>query len=238
MQLSNDTADAAVHTWLRDLLGREVQQPELYRAALTHRSAHGNHNERLEFLGDAVLGMVIAEELYRRFPGADEGNLSRLRSQLVSAEPLAAVGAQIGIGSMLYLGAGELKAGGFRRESILADATEALFGAVYLESGLGDARALILRLLAERLGRLRPEAELKDSKTRLQELLQGRGEPLPEYTLESAAGEPHEQVFSVRCLVRLTDGARLDAPGTAASRRRAEQDAAAAVLQQLQQRWA
>ncbi len=118
------------------MLGRDVECPDLYKAALTHRSAHASNNERLEFLGDAVLGMVIAEELYRRYPTADEGNLSRLRSQLVSAGPLAAVGAEIGIGPMLSLGAGELKTGGFRRESILSDATEALFGAAYLEGGI------------------------------------------------------------------------------------------------------
>lgn len=227
-----------VRSWLRSVLGRDVVRPELYRSALTHRSAHSSNNERLEFLGDAVLGMVIAEELYRRFPAADEGNLSRLRSQLVSAGPLAAVGAEIGIGPMLNLGPGELKTGGFRRESILADATEALFGAAYLEGGLAAARSLILKLLATRLDGLQPEAELKDSKTRLQELLQGRGEALPDYMLESAIGEPHEQVFSVRCQVSLAEGISLEALGTGSSRRRAEQESAAEVLRQLQQRWA
>jgi ribonuclease-3 len=236
--LSNDAPDAVVRSWLHGVLGRDVQRPELYKAALTHRSAAGSNNERLEFLGDAVLGMVIAEELYRRFPTADEGNLSRLRSQLVSAGPLAAVGAEIGIGPMLSLGAGELKTGGFRRESILADATEALFGAAYLEGGLAAARSLILKLLGARLENLLPEAELKDPKTRLQELLQGRGEALPDYLLESAMGEPHEQVFSVGCQVRLADGAVLAASGTGSNRRRAEQESATAVLRQLQQRWA
>jgi ribonuclease III len=227
-----------VLAWLRGVLGREVDRPELYRSALTHRSSQANNNERLEFLGDAVLGMVIAEELYRRFPAADEGDLSRLRSQLVSTGPLAAVGAEIGIGPMLNLGPGELKTGGFRRESILADATEALFGAAFLEGGIAPARALILRLLARRLDSLQPEAELKDSKTRLQELLQGRGEALPDYTLESAVGEPHEQVFAVRCQVHLADGVALEASGSGSSRRRAEQESAAEVLRQLQQRWA
>jgi ribonuclease-3 len=235
--LSNDTADVAVRSWLRGVLGRDVERPEIYRAALTHRSSQASNNERLEFLGDAVLGMVIAEELYRRFPTADEGSLSRLRSQLVSSGPLAAIGAEIGIGPMLQLGPGELKTGGFRRESILADATEALFGAAYLDGGLDPARALILKLLAARLDSLQPESELKDSKTRLQELLQGRGEGLPDYLLESAIGEPHEQVFSVRCQVRLADGASLEACGEGSSRRRAEQESAAEVLRQLQQRW-
>lgn len=238
MPLSNETAEAAVQSWLQGVLGWEVRRPELYRAALTHRSTPGSNNERLEFLGDAVLGMVIAEELYRRFPNADEGSLSRLRSRLVSAGPLAEIGAEIGIGPMLQLGPGELRTGGFRRESILADATEAMFGAAYLEGGLESARSLILRLVAGRLDALQPETELKDSKTRLQELLQGRSEALPEYVLESATGEPHEQVFAVRCHVRLANGTLLDAPGTASSRRRAEQSAAATVLADLQRRWA
>ncbi len=238
MLLSSDTTDAAVQSWLRRVLGREVQQPELYRAALTHRSASEDNNERLEFLGDAVLGMVIAEELYRRFPGADEGNLSRMRAQLVSSGPLAAIGAEIGIGAMLQLGSGELRTGGFRRESILADATEALFGAAFLEGGLEAARPLILKLMAGRLDGLQPEAELKDAKTRLQELLQARAEVLPEYLLESATGEPHEQVFAVRCHVRLADGTTFNAPGVGSSRRRAEQEAAAGVLHELRPRWA
>jgi ribonuclease-3 len=236
--LSNETPEATVRSWLRSVLGRDVERPELYRAALTHRSSQASNNERLEFLGDAVLGMVIAEELYRRFPTADEGSLSRLRSQLVSTGPLAEVGAEIGIGPMLNLGPGELKTGGFRRESILADATEALFGAAFLDGGLDPARALILRLLAGRLDSLQPETELKDSKTRLQELLQGRGESLPDYVLESAVGEPHEQVFVVRCHVRLADGTALEASGTGSNRRRAEQESAAKALGQLQQRWA
>ncbi len=236
MLLSSDTSDAAVQSWLRRVLGRELQQPELYRAALTHRSAREDNNERLEFLGDAVLGMVIAEELYRRFPSADEGNLSRMRAQLVSSGPLAAIGAEIGIGKMLQLGSGELRTGGFRRESILADATEALFGAAYLEGGIESARLLILKLMAGRLDGLQPEAELKDAKTRLQELLQGRNEALPDYVLESATGEPHEQVFSVRCQVRLTSGSSFQSPGVGSSRRRAEQEAAAGVLHELLQK--
>ena len=237
MQISNDTPEAVARSWLRGLLGRDIERPELYAAALTHRSCNAGHNERLEFLGDAVLGMVVAEELYQRFPLADEGDLSRLRSQLVSAGPLAAVGTAIGIGPMLRLGPGELKSGGFRRESILADATEALLGAAYLEGGLQTARPLILKLLASRLDALQPEAELKDSKTRLQELLQGRGEALPEYLLESAVGEPHEQVFSVRCCARISDGSVVETAGTGSSRRRAEQESAAELLRQLQQRW-
>ncbi len=229
--------DGALAAWLGGLLGRPVPRLDLYRAALTHRSAHHDNNERLEFLGDAVLGMLIAEELFRRFPAASEGTLSRLRSRLVSSGPLAAIGATIGIGAMLRLGSGELRTGGFRRESILADATEALFAAIYLQDGLEAARTLILGLYARQLDELQPEAELKDSKTRLQEMLQGRGEALPVYVLESATGEPHEQVFTVNCEVRLATGGDLRAQGAGSSRRRAEQEAAAGVLGQLQQRW-
>jgi ribonuclease-3 len=235
--VSAGAQDAALAQWLAGLLGHDVASQGLFRAALTHRSAQQDHNERLEFLGDAVLGMVVAEELYRRFPAADEGTLSRLRSRLVSAGPLAAIGARIGIGPMLQLGSGELRTGGFRRESILADATEALFGALYLDSGLAAAQGLILRLYAEQLAALSPEDELKDAKTRLQELLQARGGALPAYVLESAVGEPHDQVFAVGCEVRLADGGVLRATGSGSSRRRAEQQAAEEVLDQLQQRW-
>jgi ribonuclease-3 len=224
----------AIAAWLRGLLGRDVRQPELCHAALTHRSAQADNNERLEFLGDAVLGMVMAEELYRRFPDADEGDLSRLRARLVSRAPLAAIAAAIGVGGVLRLGSGELRTGGYRRESILADALEALFGALYLEGGLEAVRGLILRLYAGPLDALRPEAGLKDAKTRLQELLQGRGEALPLYQLDGAEGEPHAQLFTVRCVAQLgREQLQLTAQGRGSSRRRAEQQAAEGVLAQL-----
>ena len=228
----------ATLVWLRALLGRMPGQPGLFLTALTHRSATEANNERLEFLGDAVLGMLIAEELYRRFPEADEGDLSRLRSRLVSAGPLARIGAEIGIGAVLRLGSGELRTGGFRRESILADATEALFGAVYLDGSLDEVRALVLRLYRVMLDELQPDSDLKDSKTRLQELLQGRGEALPGYVLESAVGEPHEQTFSVRCVVQLAGESQpVESAGSGSSRRRAEQQAAAGLLDELASRW-
>lgn len=228
----------ATLVWLRELLGRMPHQPALFLTALTHRSATEENNERLEFLGDAVLGMLVAEELYRRFPDADEGDLSRLRSRLVSAGPLARIGAEIGIGAVLRLGSGELRTGGFRRESILADATEALIGAIYLDGSLEEVRTLVLRLYQGMLNELQPDAELKDSKTRLQELLQGRGEALPGYVLDGAVGEPHAQTFSVRCVVQLQGDARpIEAAGSGLSRRRAEQQAAAAVLDELAARW-
>lgn len=235
-QVNDGARDEALAAWLRGLLGRNLQRLDLFRSALTHRSANHDNNERLEFLGDAVLGMVMAEELFRRYPAASEGTLSRLRSRLVSTEPLAGIGKSIGIGTMLRLGSGELRSGGFRRESILADATEALFGAVYLDGGLGDVRALILQLYAHQLDMLRPEAELKDAKTQLQELLQSRGEALPLYVLDGATGEPHEQVFAVHCEVRLVSGAELRSEGAGTSRRKAEQEAAAAVLEELRER--
>lgn len=231
--------DEAMQAWLRGVFGRPSRRPDLCSAALTHRSAQADNNERLEFLGDAVLGMVMAEELYRRFPDADEGDLSRLRARLVSRAPLAAIAAQIGVGGMLRLGSGELRTGGYRRESILADALEALFGAFYLEGGLEEVRGLILRLYAGPLESLRPESGLKDAKTRLQELLQGRGEALPLYSLDSAEGEPHAQLFTVRCMARLgREQAQLSAQGRGSSRRRAEQQAAEALLAQLAERGA
>lgn len=233
--MTSAAVPAATAAWLQALLGRSPGKLQLFLAALTHRSATDDNNERLEFLGDAVLGMVIAEELYRRFPEADEGDLSRLRSRLVSAGPLAQIGLGLGIGAVLRLGSGELRTGGFRRESILADATEALFGAVYLDGGLDEARALILRLYGAMLEELQPDEDLKDSKTRLQELLQGRGESLPSYVLDSAVGEPHAQTFSVRCVVNLAEGEKpVEASGVGSSRRRAEQESAAGVLRQLQ----
>src|SRR5580693_3821777 len=172
----------------------------LLETALTHRSADGPNNERLEFLGDAVLGMISAQYLFERFSDADEGALSRLRARVVSGESLAQLAAGLGLGELLALGQGELKSGGYRRESILADALEALCGALYLDGGLEAARLAVARWLesglpdeAEDLG------ELKDPKTRLQELLQARGLPLPRYRIESVEGELHAQLFRVSC---------------------------------------
>lgn len=232
--------------WLRRALGIESTQRALYAQALTHRSAAGPHNERLEFLGDAVLNMVVAQHLYQRFAQCDEGALSRLRASVVSERPLAEAGARFGIGVVLHLGSGELRTGGFRRESILADAVEALIGARYLDAGLEAAAALVHQLLAEPLAQLDPLAQVKDAKTRLQEWLQGRGLGLPGYELDRAEGEPHAQTFWVRCAVVLPDrprvlvdgqelnGRTLRSEGVGSSRRRAEQAAAEQILAQLQ----
>jgi ribonuclease-3 len=216
--------------WVRDRLGYEVRDVALFSAALTHRSAARPHNERLEFLGDAVLNLSIAEHLYRGNPQADEGDLSRLRAWLVSSPPLAEIAAQIGLGEVLRMGSGELKTGGFRRESILADALEALFGAIYLDAGLGEAQRVLYTLFAQRLANLPGTDELKDSKTRLQEHLQSRGLPLPAYEVVRTEGEIHAQTFWVRCEVNTLGR---EATGQGLSRRRAEQEAAALVLREI-----
>jgi ribonuclease III len=216
--------------WVRDRLGYELRDPSLFVAALTHRSAARPHNERLEFLGDAVLNLLVAEDLYRRFPNADEGDLSRLRARIVSAEPLAEVAAEIEVGDALQLGSGELKTGGFRRQSILADAFEAVCGALYLDGGLEAARRVLLPLLEPRIALLPAAAALKDAKTRLQEYLQSRGLPLPRYEVERTEGEAHAQTFWVLCEVATLE---LRASGHGSSRRRAEQEAAEGVLTQI-----
>ncbi len=224
------TADWPVR-WIRDQLGYEPRDLQLFVAALTHRSAPGPNNERLEFLGDAVLNLVIAHHLYFAFPESSEGDLSRLRARVVSAEPLAEVAAQIGLGEMLQLGSGELKTGGFRRQSILADALEAVCGAVFLDGGLEAARKVVERLFEARVAALPAPASLKDAKTRLQEYLQSRGLPLPRYTVDRTEGEAHEQTFHVICDIPEI-GRR--AEGSGSSRRRAEQEAAAHILREIE----
>lgn len=220
--------------WLRDALGYECRDAALLEAALTHRSAGGPHNERLEFLGDAVLNCVAAVLVFREFGSADEGELSRFRASLVSGETLAEMAAEIDLGSQLHLGSGELKSGGFRRKSILADALEALLGAIYLDGGFQAASTVIERLLAMRVDNLPSAAELKDPKTRLQESLQARGLPLPIYVVESVSGEAHNQVFNVGCAVGVLG---LKTLGVGASRRRAEQAAAQLLLDQIALSW-
>ena len=216
--------------WVQAALGYRPRDPELFRAALTHRSAAGDNNERLEFLGDAVLNLVIAGQLYRAFPGADEGDLSRLRARLVSREPLAEVAAGLEIGAVLRLGSGELKSGGFRRQSILADAFEAVCGALFLDGGLAAVEPVLDRLFAPRLAALPDPATLKDAKTRLQEYLQERGLALPRYRVERIEGAAHDQTFRVSCEVAAL-GRRVQGGGS--SRRRAEQEAAERMLGEI-----
>jgi ribonuclease-3 len=217
-------------TWLKDALDYECKDAALLEAALTHRSAGGPHNERLEFLGDAVLNCVIAKLVFSEFAVADEGDLSRFRASLVSGEALAVIAAEIHLGDQLRLGSGELKSGGFRRKSILADTLEALFGAIYLDGGFGAASRVIERLFLPRLDRLPTAAELKDPKTRLQEALQGQGLPLPIYAVDLISGEAHNQQFEVSCSVPALN---LRTAAVGPSRRRAEQAAAQLLLNEL-----
>jgi ribonuclease-3 len=226
-------SDPSLIAWLAKCFAYTPHDRHLFELALTHRSASSSNYERLEFLGDAVLNLLASEMLYGRYELADEGDLSRLRARLVSEEPLAEMAAQLGIGDRLLLGSGELKSGGFRRQSILADALEALCGALFLDGGLDAARCGFAPLLAERIVALPDPGQLKDSKTRLQEYLQGRGEPIHSYTLERTEGEPHEQIFFVLCAVPSVD---LITQGCGSSRRRAEQNAAQAALNVLDAR--
>jgi ribonuclease-3 len=211
-------------------LGYAPRDRDLLTLALTHRSADGPNNERLEFLGDSVLNLLLSERLYREFPTASEGDLSRLRARLVSEEPLAEVAAQMQLGELLFLGSGELKTGGFRRQSILADAFEALCGALYIDGGLEAVRASLAPMFEPRIAALPEPATLKDAKTRLQEHLQANGRPLPIYAVKRTSGEPHAQIFVVSCAVPHQS---IETEGEGPSRRRAEQIAAQAALKAL-----
>ena len=209
------------------VLGYPFRDAALLQRALTHRSIGHDNNERLEFLGDALLNFVIGEALFLQQGKAAEGDLSRLRATLVREETLALVARRIDLGDAMLLGSGELKSGGFRRDSILADALEAVLGAVYLDGGFEAARELCLRLFAPELSHLPDPGSLKDAKTRLQENLQAASRPLPEYAVLSEEGPPHQRLFRVRC--RLPDsGAETIAEG--ASRKVAEQRSAERML--------
>ncbi|HKJ10220.1 MAG TPA: ribonuclease III [Gammaproteobacteria bacterium] len=215
---------------LSKVLDHDFRNPELLDFALTHRSAGSRNNERLEFLGDAILSLVIAEALYRQLPSATEGELSRLRATLVRQETLAEIARGLELGEYLTLGSGELKSGGFRRDSILSDALEAIFGALYMDGGFEAARQCIARLFAERLDSLPSAAALKDPKTRLQEYLQSRRVALPEYEVLEARGQAHDQTFRVQCRI---PGTEHSSHGQGGSRRKAEQDAAQRMLAAL-----
>lgn len=214
-------------SWLEKTLHYRFDDTSLFTRALTHRSANGRNNERLEFLGDAVLDFVISEAIFNLRPDADEGDLSRLRASLVKDTSLADIASQIGLGEHLILGSGERKTGGHRRESILADALEAIFGAVFLDSGFRAAREMIESLFAGRLESLPDAGDLRDPKTRLQEWLQGRKLALPKYELLEVTGKDHKQKFSVSCSVNELSQRT---EGLASSRRKAEQKAASEML--------
>ena len=212
---------------LERALGHTFRSAALARQALTHRSHGSPHNERLEFLGDGLLNCAVATLLYERFPQRNEGELSRLRAQLVNQSALCEVAARLGLGERLLLGEGELKSGGFRRPSILADALEALLGAIYLDAGFEAVRAAVERLLGPELEAADAQPVHKDPKTALQELLQGRKLALPRYVVIAVEGEAHDQTFRVECRVDELDIAEI---GKGPSRRAAEQDAAAVAL--------
>ena len=213
-------------------LGYAFRNPELLAQALTHRSASGANNERLEFLGDGLINFAAGEALYQSHPDAGEGDLSRLRASLVCEDALARLAESLELGEALILGPGALRTGGFRNASILADALEAVLGAVYLDGGFAVARDTCVRLMGDALAHLPDPATLKDAKTRLQERLQGNGRPLPLYELVAAEGPPHEQHFTVRC--RLADGDERT-EGSGGSRRAAEQQAAERMLERLKE---
>lgn len=219
-----------LHPVLQKALGYRFGQSGLLQQALSHRSRGNPNNERLEFLGDAVLNMVVAELLYKARPDVPEGDLSRLRARIVRERTLAEVARELKLGEHVLLGPGELKSGGFLRDSILADALEAVIGAVFLDGGFASAESLVERLMAGRIAVL-PDAEaLKDAKTRLQEWLQGRSLDLPDYEVIDVHGADHERQFTVVCRVgMLAEPIR----ATAGSRRRAEQAAALKALEEI-----
>ena len=215
---------------LQRKLGYQFREPEYLMLALTHRSNGNQNNERLEFLGDSIVNMVIAEYLYQHFEKAREGQLSRLRARMVKGVTLAEIGREFGLGRYLRLGSGEMKSGGFRRESILADAVESIIGAIYLDSNFDTCRQQVLQWFALRLKKLDLQDTQKDPKTRLQEYLQSRQFPLPRYDVISVDGEAHAQTFHVSCALPSLDR---KSAGVGSSRRIAEQEAARNALKQL-----
>jgi ribonuclease-3 len=214
-----------------DRLGHRFDDPELLRRALTHRSAGSRNNERLEFLGDSLVNLIVAEALFQRWPRADEGELTRARAALVREPALAEIARTLQLGDLLELGPGELKSGGFRRDSILADALEAVTGAIYLDAGFEACRDVVLPWFEPSIAALTPGKTAKDAKTRLQEWLQARQQSLPEYRLVSAQGEDHDKTFNVLCVM---EAAGVETPGSGPSRRQAEQAAAQAALDLLE----
>ncbi|MDX7989128.1 ribonuclease III [Xenorhabdus sp. 12] len=223
--------NAIITNRLQRKLGYTFTQQDLLLQALTHRSASSKHNERLEFLGDSILSFVIANALYHRFPRVDEGDMSRMRATLVRGNTLAELAREFELGECLRLGPGELKSGGHRRESILADSIEALIGAIFLDSDIKMIEKIILNWYETRLNEISPGDKQKDPKTRLQEYLQGRHLPLPTYLVVQVRGEAHDQEFTIHCQV---SGFEQPVRGIGSSRRKAEQAAAEQALKQLE----
>ena len=215
---------------LSKALGYGFADNSLLDQALTHRSVGGKHNERLEYLGDAILGFVTADVLFHRFPDADEGQLSRLRASLVKRDTLAAIAQELEISKYLRMGAGELRSGGHHRSSTLADAFEAILGAAYLDGGYDAARQMLINLFAGRYEKLDLQSVSKDPKTQLQEQMQAVKRPLPVYEILKISGDQHNQEFRVSCLL---EDSEQKTEGKGSSRRRAEQDAAALMLKRI-----
>ncbi|MEL0069033.1 MAG: ribonuclease III [Gammaproteobacteria bacterium] len=218
---------------LQQSLGYQFNDPALLAQALTHRSAGKNNNERLEFLGDAILGLVMAELLYKKFSRASEGQMSRMRSYLVKGRTLAKVALQFKLGDYLQLGPGEMKSGGYRRESILADTVEAILGAIYLESGKAVCAERIAHWFDDLIAHVNPETIDKDPKTRLQEWLQGRKLALPSYEVVRTKGDAHKQTFWVACHVTNAEQQRLSTVAQSRSRQQVEKAAAEMMLTRL-----
>lgn len=212
-------------------IGYQFRDAARLELAVTHRSYGGKNNERLEFLGDSIVNFVIGEALFQRFPQAREGQLSRLRARLVKGQTLAELAREFELGECLRLGSGEMKSGGYRRDSILADGVEALIGAIYLDAGMDVAKARVLSWYATRLEALDLQDNQKDPKTRLQEFLQSRQSALPRYDVVSVEGEAHAQVFTIECHVEMLEDHTL---GVGSSRRHAEQQAAEKALEILE----
>ena len=220
-----------IYRQLEQVLGHQFSDASLLLTALTHRSHSLPHNERLEFLGDSILNGVIARQLFDRFPALPEGDLSRLRANLVRQDSLHQLALSLSLGKFLRLGEGELKSGGHQRPSILADTVEALFGAVWLDSGFEAASAVIARQYEQMLAAIKPGQPIKDAKTRLQEHLQSRHLALPKYSLTATEGEAHAQCFRIACAIETLS---IRTEGTGGSRRAAEQMAAECALERLQ----
>lgn len=208
---------------LTKVLNQKHLESDSFAQALTHRSASSLHNERMEFLGDSVLGVIITNALYHQMPTASEGYLSRLRASLVNESTLAEIANELSLGDFLRLGAGELKSGGFRRKSILSDTLEAVIASVFLAQGMDAAKKFVLEIYTDRFEKLPSEDELKDPKSRLQEVLQSRNYEIPKYELINTSGDAHKQVFTAECYIQSLD---IRTNGVSSSRRKAEQQSA------------
>lgn len=219
-----------LHQHLADQLGYTFKSEAYLKQALTHRSAGIPHNERLEYLGDSILNFVISHDLFKRYPELTEGELSRLRAHLVKGATLAKIASELGLGKMLYLGAGEIKNNGAERKSTLADALEAVFGAVFLDAGFTTCEQVILRIFEKSLKQHTPETNQKDPKSALQEYMQAQKMQLPSYTLTHTEGQDHNQLFYITCTA---GSGNLTEKGVSKTRRGAEQIAASALLEKL-----